>query len=67
MSITRSEQIRQLAYKCAVLAIQAADRIAKARFEQEEQDWLSLAEKAEKAEQAQACVHGAALPQTGND
>ena len=52
MSITRSEQIRQLAYKCAVLAIQAADRITKARFEQEEQDWLSLAEKAEKAEQA---------------
>ena len=52
MSIARSEQLRQLAYKCAVLAIQAADRITKARFEQEEQDWLSLAEKAEKAEQA---------------
>ena len=58
MSITRSEQIRQLAYKCAVLAIQAADRITKARFEQEEQDWLSLAEKAEKADKPKRASMG---------
>jgi hypothetical protein len=46
----RSEYLRQLARKCAAAADAAADPVTKAKFEQEQQQWLLRAEQAEKAE-----------------
>jgi hypothetical protein len=47
---TRSEYLRQLARKCAAAADAAADPATKAKFEQEQHQWLLRAEEAEKAE-----------------
>jgi hypothetical protein len=44
----RSEYLRQLARKCAAAADAAADPVTKAKFEQEQQQWLLRAEQAEK-------------------
>jgi hypothetical protein len=46
----RSEYLRQLARKCAAAADAAADSMTKAKFEQEQHQWLLRAEEAEKAE-----------------
>jgi hypothetical protein len=46
----RAEYFRQLARKCAAAADAAADPVTKAKFEQEQQQWLLRAEQAEKAE-----------------
>jgi hypothetical protein len=46
----RSEYLRQLARKCAAAADAAADPVTKAKFEQEQHQWLLRAEEAEKAE-----------------
>ena len=45
----RSEYLRQLARKCAA-ADAAADPVTKAKFEQEQHQWLLRAEEAEKIE-----------------
>lgn len=46
----RSENLRWLARKCEIAAAAATDPVTKAKFEQEQQQWLVRAEQAEKAE-----------------
>ena len=46
----RTEYLRQLARKCAAAADAAADPVTKAKFEQEQHQWLLRAEQAEKTE-----------------
>jgi hypothetical protein len=46
----RSENLRWLARKCEIAAGAATDPVTKAKFEQEQQQWLVRAEQAEKAE-----------------
>jgi hypothetical protein len=46
----RSEYLRQLARKCAAAADAAADPVTKAKFEQDQHQWLLRAQEAEKAE-----------------
>ena len=46
----RTEYLRQLARKCAARADAAADPVTKAKFEQEQHQWLLRAEEAEKTE-----------------
>ena len=46
----RAEYFRQLARKCAAAADAAADPVTKAKFEQEQHQWLLRAEQAEKTE-----------------
>jgi hypothetical protein len=48
--ITRSENLRRLARKCAAAADAAVDPVTKAKFEQEQHQWLLRAEQAEKTE-----------------
>jgi hypothetical protein len=46
----RSEYLRQLARKCAASAEAAVDQVTKAKFEQEQRQWLLRTEQAEKTE-----------------
>jgi hypothetical protein len=46
----RAEYLRQLARKYAAAADAAGDPVTKAKFEQEQRQWLFRAEQAEKAE-----------------
>jgi hypothetical protein len=46
----RAEYFRQLARKCAAAADAAADPVTKAKFEQEQHQWLLRAEQALKTE-----------------
>jgi hypothetical protein len=46
----RPEYLRQLARKCATAADAAVDPVTKAKFEQEQQQWLLRAEQAEKTQ-----------------
>jgi hypothetical protein len=46
----RPEYLRHLARKCAAAADAAADPVTKAKFEQEQHQWLLRAEQAEKTE-----------------
>src|ERR1700737_706484 len=57
----RTEYLRQLARKCAAAADAAADPVTKAKFEQEQHQWLLRAEQAEKTERIQKPLNGSGV------